>query len=108
MDPDMSSAKQTFTAPTQVVGLWDTEGRALVLGCVVGDTVGLAEVGTGCALGDSVGLTEGVRVGTIVDGAEDGTDELHAILGTKSSINEDSSSKSVTSATCPSLLSPAM
>ena len=94
MDPDMSSAKQTFTAPTQVVGLWETEGEALLR--------------VGCAVGDSVGLAEGVKVGTIVDGADDGPDDLHASFGSNSSITEDSSAKSVTSATCPSLLSPAM
>jgi hypothetical protein len=62
----------------------------------------------GSAVGTNVGLAEGSKVGTIVDGAGEGTDELHAILGTKSSISDDNSAKSVTSATCPSLLSPAM
>ena len=99
MDPDISKAKQTLTFPTHVVGLWETEGRALGR-----DVMTLV----GCAVGDSVGLSEGAKVGTSVDGADDGTDELHAILGTNSSISEDNSAKSVTSATSPSLLSPAM
>jgi hypothetical protein len=95
----MSNAKQTLTFPTQVVGLWEIEGRALGR-----DVMSLV----GYAVGDSVGLAEGATVGTIVDGVDDGADVLHAILGTNSSISEDNSAKSVTSATCPSLLSPAM
>ena len=89
-------------------GLLGTKlGTPLAVGFALGWLDGAAET-DGLPVSDVVGLVEGLKVGIIVDGADDGTDELHAILGTKASISEDNSAKSVTSATCPSLLSPAM